>query len=414
MKTSLKAIAAASFCLLGSHVFAAEVGSGSLTVAETSLTFSNSLVVGVNPSNQGPDGETCMDPVFSCDTFALTTDLPDDLSTVFPTALFRIILTPTDSLTGADDFDLSLVDSNGNIMSTSGNLPGETEAVAAQALDGLNTYTVRVVNWAVAGGGYEVAIDLSLGAPTEEMTDAEVAAWLEDNGGSASSRALLASCTEPGVEILSDARGDGALPIPGQDLESLNVFQVIAEDGSSMIGFQLKVDDLSQLVPQTTYFVSFQAFGDVRGVRMLVDEEGAASYETYIVSADSDGEREGHFSEFSKAADARSGHSTDGTITIYTQPSDVLLFETGDTLDGFNAGIITLLGQEAVGYLSLNGDTMPEGLVRQGSFEFRSQDDCNDDTATATGRSVANDVRGGANGALLLVVLALFGLRRRA
>lgn len=412
MKVLSKALAVA-LCLLSSHAIAAEVGSGSLTISEKSLSFSNSLVVGVNVSNQLPDGETCLDPVFSCDTYALTTALPEDLSTVFPTALFRIILTPMDSLTGADDFDLSLVDAEGNILASSGNLPGETEAVAAQALDGSNTYTVRVVNWAVVGGGYEVKIDLSLGAPSEEMSDEEVAAWLAENGGGSSSRALLASCSEPGVEILSDASGDAPLPLPGQDLLALNVFQTVEEDGSSLIGFQLKVDDLSQLIPQTTYFISFEAYGDVRGVRMLVDQEGVASYETYVVSEDSDGEREGHFADVSKPADSRSNHSSDGLITIYAQPSDVLLFEAGDTLEGFNSGIMTLLGHEAVGHLSLNGDTMPEELAREGSFEFRATEDCSDDTATATGRSVASNVKGGATGSIVLLFLSVLGYRRR-
>ncbi|MGB1557758.1 MAG: hypothetical protein ACPHCJ_08220 [Oceanococcaceae bacterium] len=409
-----RAAAAVALCLSAGPLLAADMGGGTLTIHETELSFSNGPVIGVNPTNQGPDGEFCPDPQFSCDVFALTIDVPEDMTRYFPTAAFRVILTLEESPTGVDDFDLSLLDADGNIMSNSGNLPGEGESVAAQALNGLNEYTVRVVNWAVAGGTYKVAIDLSLGAPSDELTDEEIAAWFEENGGSSDSRDLLAACAAPGVQVLSDASGDGSTPIPGQDLRSLHVFQTTAEDGTERIGFQLEVDDLTQLMPQTTYFASFEAYGDVRGVRMVVDQEGLYRFESYVVGEDNDGEREGHFADSTRPAQADSNYTSDGLITIYTAPTDVLLFEPGNTLSGFNAGIISTVGMEGTGSLALNGDAMPDGLSRQGSFEFRSAQDCQQDAPSASGRDLQGALRGGANGGLLILLLSLLGLRRRA
>ncbi len=415
MNNFLRALGATALATFAFSSHATDMGGGTLTVSETSLSYSNSLVVGVNPTNQVE--EQCIENELSCDIYALTIDLPEDLSRVFPTALFRVVLTPgSDSVTGADDFDLSLLDAEGNIIANSGNLPGEVEAVAGLAADGLSEYTIRIVNWAVVGGAYSVDIELSLGAPSEDLTDEEVAAYLAENGGSTESRALLAQCMEPGVEILSDASGDGLL-VPGTDLEFLNVFQTVEDDGSSVIGFQLKVDDLTQPVPNSVYFVSFRAFGDVRGVRMLVNETGAVSYESYVVGEDSDGERLGTFADGAKPALAASNYSLDGLITIYTNPTDVLLFEPGDTLEGFNAGITTNVPTSSTSVLALYDDLMPDDLTsggRQGTFEYRSAEECDEaGMAVTSSRDLGGVVRGGATAPVLLLLLTGLGFLRR-
>ena len=391
---------------------AADLGSGTLNLAETTIQVSGGPVVGTNAGDAA--GARCIDPVFPCDTFTLTVELPEDVSEFFPTALVRVTMQPEDNPSTADDYDLFLYDDAGNELASSTS-PGGTEGVSTIAFGGSRGYLVEFVHWLVVGGTWSGEMTLSLGAPSEDKTDEEIAAWLEENGGSTTAAARgAAACEEPGLPILVDNTGDQTLTgVPGQDLESLNVFQTKDDDGMDLLGFQLKVDSLAQLTPQTVYFVSFEAFGDVRGVRMEIAQDGAVSYFSYIVSEDSDGDRLGQFVDSAKPAHPWSNYTTDGVITIYAAPNDVLLFEPGDVLTGFNSGVITFVGAEGVGF-SLNGDTMPDGLGRQGQYEYLSDEGCAADSRDSVSRAVnRGDVAGGATGLWLLVLAGLLGLRRR-
>ncbi len=176
----LKAAALVAACLSAPVALSAEVGSGTLTLAETSFTFGGGPIVGTNATDAA--GIQCIDPLLPCDSFALTVDLPEDLGEYFPTALVRVLLGPTDSPTGLDDYDLELLNSAGTVIAESTS-EGATEGVSVIALGGTNDYTVNIVHWLVVGGSYSATIELSLGIPSEDKTDEEVAMWLADNGG---------------------------------------------------------------------------------------------------------------------------------------------------------------------------------------------------------------------------------------
>jgi len=190
-----KAAAFVAACIAAPVAHSAEVGSGTLTLSETSFTFEGGPIVGTNATNAA-EGLECMDPILPCDSFALTSDLPAELAEFFPTSLIRVLLGPTDSPTGADDYDLQLLNADGDVIAESTS-EGAVEGVSVVALGGVNDYTVNVVHWLVVGGSYSATIELSLGLPSEDKTDEEVAAWLEENGASPMMRARAIAATNP-------------------------------------------------------------------------------------------------------------------------------------------------------------------------------------------------------------------------
>jgi len=433
MKTSIKGLAAGCAFAIACNAQAAEVGSGTLTLTETSINFTNGPIVGTNVTNAAEI--TCIDPVLACDQFALTIDLPDDLATYFPTALVRIVLDDVDSITGADDFDLALYDGSGNQIASSGNLPGEPETASVVARGGVSDYTVEVIHWAVVGGSYTLDMDLDLGIPSDDVTDAELAAWIEENtsgaGLYANARAADA-CTVPGEVLLEDPSGDTGfiatagivgLPVDHFDLEELSVFQTgtyLDANDPALIAFRLKVASLDLfLQPNTGYYTSFSAPGGIKyAARMDVDDQGDVSFYTYLVSPgglEGDGPSDGRFAEAGSERPAASASYYDGSgeIVIFARPQDVGLFEPGDSLTGFNAATIMGVDGVVVG-IADTPDQMPDGLGRSGAkFTWKTAEECAPEATTTSSRGLQINPRGGATGGMLLVMLGLFGLRRR-
>lgn len=410
---------------------AAEVGSGTLTLANPELSFSGGPIVGTNATNAA--GVQCVDPILPCDSYALTVELPEDTLQYFPTALVRVLLGPTDSPTGADDYDLHLYDESGTLIAESTSATA-TESVSTIAFGGVRSYTVEVSHWLVIGGSYQADLQLSLGVPSEDKTDAEVAAWLEENGAPPMGDArALASCAYPGQLLQSDASGDvdalglglaPGMPLDMFDIEEVSVFQTGSLDDPedpALIGFRMKVAALDSLLPNSAYFISFaRGFGGtIVGVRMSVDQSGAESFFSYIAGPNNDGGVDGRFVEDGTQvpAEAGSSYSSDGEIVIFVKPQTVGLLMEGDQLLDFNAATTFSAGVPGVGGISGTMDEAPNGLGRSGQFIFRTAEECDagdasrGDTYSTPSRSFGS--RGGAAGWPALLLIALFGLRRR-
>ncbi|MEQ1437951.1 PKD domain-containing protein [Fontimonas sp. SYSU GA230001] len=182
-------------------------------------------------------------------------------------------------------------------------------------------------------------------------------------------------CGLPGLTKLTDAAGDQANlglvpdPQPQHDLLKLSVAQPYAQDGVVRLMFQLKVSSLSQLTPRSGYYTSFKSPDNVyRGVRMVVDASGTPAFQSYVVGANNSGGQDGRFvSGTPKAAEAGSGYTADGLITIVVKPADIGLNAAGEMLTGFNAGVI-FDGTTPVGGITDVVDEMPDGLGREGEF----------------------------------------------
>ncbi len=408
-----KGAVALSLLFLSQGLMAAQQGEGTLTLAERTLEFSNATpAVGANLTTD--PARSCVEGALPCDQYALGVALPDDLTDYFPAAQVKIYMDATGP-TGQDDIDLYLLDADGNQLQSSGNFQSP-EFISFLADGGSKNFIVEVQLYIALGATYNLNISLDLGEANPEFTELEVSEWLADNGASFSrSDELLASCQAPGVTVLTDAEGDGGLtlvPYPGTDLLQADIYQTTDADGAPEIVITLKVDDLSSPLPQSVYFVSFQTYyGDVRGVRMEVDSEGTASFWSYLVGEDSDGDREGHFVESAKPARAASHYTADGLITWHVSPDDLVLLLPGDTLSGFNAGATSFVGVEGAG-ISFNNDAMPDGLARQGEFEYLAAEDC---MASSRSRVIGAEALSGRGGALgwFLVMLGMLQLARR-
>ena len=409
---------------------AADLGSGTLNLAETTIQVSGGPVVGTNAGDAA--GARCIDPVFPCDTFTLTVELPEDVSEFFPTALVRVTMQPEDNPSTADDYDLFLYDDAGNELASSTS-PGGTEGVSTIAFGGSRGYLVEFVHWLVVGGTWSGEMTLSLGAPSEDKTDEEIAAWLEENGGSTEAAARAAeACTMPGTVLLTDNSGDvnplgivpgAALPIPDFDLTEMSVFQVGSTEGPddpSLIAFSMQVgglETLGTLVPNSAYFISFSpaATGSIFGVRMAVDDQGSPTFFSYLAGPNNDGGIDGRFVEdgTERPAAPQSYYDASGEIVIFVKPQDIGLLGPGEQLTGFNAASIFGAGVPGVGGVAGTMDEMPDGLGRAGIYTYLSDEDCGADAVAAASRGIGSDLRGGATGLWLLVLAGLLGLRRR-
>ncbi len=186
-------------------------------------------------------------------------------------------------------------------------------------------------------------------------------------------------CSTPGLTLLTDAANDGMFGTGNDDLLSLQVSQPYAEDGSPRIVFQMTVGDLGSLLPNAYYYASFMApDGQIHGVRMLVDALGtSATFESYVASENSGGTVDGRFvaAGSEQAADAASGYTADGVISIVVDPANIGLSAADTALTQFNAAIIQPVSL-VVGSVASSLDEMPDGLARSGSFEFKANAFC--------------------------------------
>lgn len=232
------------------------------------------------------------------------------------------------------------------------------------------------------------------------------------------------TCTLPGVTVLQDGGGDVApgvitdtsgplpvgLPLDYDDLLSLQVGQAAAADGSPRLVFTLGVASLTtlpSLPPNATWFVSFKAPDKkLHGVRMVTDQTGAETYQSYLVDPgglQGDGPSDGRFSASEKPLEADSNF-TDTAITFVVKPEDVGVKDVDAVLSSFNAAALQSADLVAVGFAD-TFDTMPEALAREGKVELSK--------CAGGGKSLMQKFGGALGFGLLLPLLGLAGLRRR-
>jgi hypothetical protein len=231
-------------------------------------------------------------------------------------------------------------------------------------------------------------------------------------------------CTEPGLTVLADASGDvdfqflpAGLPADTYDVESLQVAQPTQTDGVARLVFTLKVGSLTQLAPRQAWFATFEA-PDKRtyGVRMVVDEEGAVAFQSYLVLVDTDGNvTEGRYPETGSVRPAAEGSSydADGTIRIVVEAQNIGLRREDGLLSGFNGASLQQIPTgdtltDSGDLLALVADGMPDDMSRAGEVAASSGAQCPSAAKNATAR-----LGGGAWSIVSLMLLAWAGWRRR-
>ncbi len=151
--------------------------SGTLTLDELSVEYTGGPHVNANIIHQGDSGATgptCQPPVLECDDFALTTDFPEDIVSVYPSAVVRIVWSWVDlSGQGAVDFDCWLYDGDGNLLDTSGASASNPESTAFLLNGGVHDYILRCAPFLAAGDTYTGKIEVLLGEPVEPVGEAE-------------------------------------------------------------------------------------------------------------------------------------------------------------------------------------------------------------------------------------------------
>ena len=160
---NLRVVIAVVLCGFGASLgwlsFAATPSSGTITTATTTLTYTGGGPYFV-PSAQG---NTCAPPD-QCDEFALTVNLPANYAATHPNDKIRCEVSWADA-TGAADFDLFVLDSNGNeIGGSNGATSANPEVIEFAAPSGTKTYTLRVKPFAPVGANYTGKVRLISGA----------------------------------------------------------------------------------------------------------------------------------------------------------------------------------------------------------------------------------------------------------
>jgi hypothetical protein len=162
MSSSRVMRAAALVCMLAAAPgWAAEPAEGRLSLDQPELVFTSGPALISDPATGGcPDSP-------ACDRFDLSIDLPENFATTNPSAQIRIVLT-------ADipsDYDLFLLDENGEEIASSGNPPPSAETIITAAGQGQRLNRVEVLSFAASGATATVTINLLV---PEELPPEEV------------------------------------------------------------------------------------------------------------------------------------------------------------------------------------------------------------------------------------------------
>jgi PKD repeat protein len=176
------------------------------------------------------------------------------------------------------------------------------------------------------------------------------------------------ACTLPGVTVVEDSTGDSSDMQSNHDIVNCSVaYPFTSTSSPDLLTFTIKASSLTTpLTPQSFYYASFTVdgappttAGSVHGVRMDVDQTGAATFKSYVATADNNGVYDGRFVASSQPAEAGSNFNADGTITIIVRPSRVGVPATGThTLTNWNGGVAVFIGVNGAGGTS-SFDSMP-------------------------------------------------------
>jgi hypothetical protein len=186
----------------------------------------------------------------------------------------------------------------------------------------------------------------------------------------------VATCTAPGLQLLTDAANDSTTKTPGSDLRALHLQQVPQDPVGDRIEDQLLAFTITTNAgvvpsPATSWFASFQSPTNVLlGVRMTGDEEGNAVFESYTVGASggTPPARDGRFVDGSKPAHGTSSFdAAAGRITIVVKATDLGFTAPGQLMKGFNAGVTQTTG----GVATAVDDGMPNNDLSRSTKEYQ-------------------------------------------
>jgi hypothetical protein len=213
---------------------------------------------------------------------------------------------------------------------------------------------------AVPGTGYFYRVS-ALNAQGEGPFCGEVAA---------AAGAVESACALPGITIITDPAGDqtGAPANSELDIRSVSMAEPWLNSCSDQLVFTMKVNDLSVVPPQARWTIFFsRANGTEYFVAMLSDDTGNPTGVSFVYGHTSLGTGGVRQLTTDGTADAGSGFTADGTITIVLSLSKLTfnLNPPPATLPppapGETFGNVNALTQQTVGVLLLTIDSTGSG-----------------------------------------------------
>ena len=142
---------------------AATPNKGTVSLATPEITYTAGPFL-YNNSSAGnlATGTQCVDPVFPCDIYTLTIDLPANYATLHPDDVIKIEWRWPNSL---EDYDYVIYDAAGKVVTQAGTAADpETSFLAAKPA----VYTLQGIPFMVAGGSYKATISI-LAATTKPL-----------------------------------------------------------------------------------------------------------------------------------------------------------------------------------------------------------------------------------------------------
>ena len=188
------------------------------------------------------------------------------------------------------------------------------------------------------------------------------------------------ACTVPGPVVVTDtAQNDSFDGQAVHDIVSTSVAHPSACIGTAgNLYFTIKVASLSTLTPGTFYYTTFTVDGaaptegSVYGVRMVVNDTGTASFESYQAGASNAGTVDGRFVDAAQPAESGSNYTADGTITIIVKPSSVGVPSGSHTLTNWNGAVAETAGGVVTAILDGMPSTTgsPPSTITRGGTPF--------------------------------------------
>ncbi|HUR41526.1 MAG TPA: PKD domain-containing protein [Verrucomicrobiae bacterium] len=359
------ALAAALFAVVG-QIPAATPASGVIRPNARTLSYTFPFAAIANASGASEDTYTCnTGPTDPCDIFTLTVELPANFLTTNPNDFLRIEAAVTG---GASDIDLQLASESGALLKSYRDNPPAQPFLEYPVTNGTTRYQIQVVPGSPHEGG-DVTVTLVEGPPppppdadgdgvgddVDECPDTPSGTSV-DTRGCPLPEGEPESCLAPGLTVLVDPAADNTGSVPGTDLRSLQMYQPAQNPATGdriedqLLAFRLTVNAGAQPNPSNSWFVSFNAPGGVRGVRMTGDNAGTPIFQLYIPGANSAGTVDGRFVGGAQPADGSSSFdSASGVITIAVKATDLGLTAPGQELTAFNAGVTATTDVGGVG-----------------------------------------------------------------
>jgi hypothetical protein len=201
------------------------------------------------------------------------------------------------------------------------------------------------------------------------------------------------ACDPPGITVLNDGAGDAMDGQPEHEIQKVSVAEP-SFIGPAKIMFVIKTAGMVNLPPNTTWSLIFKApNGSDYFVRMKTNASGNITGSTASY-ASGPGTDSSSFTNITRADEAMSSYSADGTIRIVVRRGDIGSPAIGEQLTQFSSQVrVDNPAQPASPFIM---DTAPSDLTRTAAYTLVGNERCplTENACTDPGITVLSDPDG--------------------